>query len=143
MAHDVFISYSSHDKPAADAACAKLAVLPMDRETYIHDFETPESLADFDTLIGRAREIITLGSSLDRRSTKSDPGNDACMLAYQRLAQFLASRCHALVALWDGERGQPGGTAEVADRMLMRGSASGSGDGVAKTFNFAAPVFKS
>src|SRR5579875_778615 len=127
---------------AAGIDAELIAVLPMDRETYIHDFETPESIAEFDTLIGWAREMIRLDRSLHGGSINSDPGNDARMLAYQRLGRFLASRCHVMVALWDGERGQPGDTAEVVDRMLTRGSASDSGDGAAKTFNVAGPVFQ-
>ena len=88
--------------------------LPMPRETYIKDFQTEESVREFDHLCAGANEILQL--PLARNNTLEDiaeygPARD---LQYAQVGIFLCAHCHILLALWDGKlTGDLGGTGQV------------------------------
>ena len=88
--------------------------LPMPRETYIKDFQTEESVREFDHLCAGANEILEL--PLARKSTLEDiadygPARD---LQYAQVGIFLCAHCHILLAIWDGKlTGDLGGTGQV------------------------------
>lgn len=89
-------------------------VLPMPREMYVQDFQTPESRSIFDEFCDAAVDIFELPIT---------PGNTAVSIAgpganrsrqYAQLGVFLCAHCHVLLALWDGKPSdQLGGTSQV------------------------------
>jgi hypothetical protein len=91
-----------------------IAPLPMPRELYLEDFETPIAREKFNTLLSQAAEIFELPIT---------PGNTAQTIAgqggnrnrqYAQLGVFLCAHCHILLALWDGkDTDQIGGTGQV------------------------------
>jgi multisubunit Na+/H+ antiporter MnhB subunit len=88
--------------------------LPMPREAYIKDFQTEESVREFDHLCAGANEILEL--PLARKNTLEDiadygPARD---LQYAQVGIFLCAHCHILLAIWDGKlTGDLGGTGQV------------------------------
>jgi len=91
-----------------------VALLPMQKDIYIRDFDTRESRSDFDSLAERAGDVITLplarGSTLEQIA---EPGQ-ARDRQYAQLGVFLCAHCHVLLALWDGKPSSKlGGTAQV------------------------------
>jgi multisubunit Na+/H+ antiporter MnhB subunit len=88
--------------------------LPMPREAYIKDFQTEESVREFDRLCEAANEILQL--PMARRNTLEDiadhgPARD---LQYAQVGIFLCAHCHILLAIWDGKlTGDLGGTGQV------------------------------
>lgn len=88
--------------------------LPMPKELYLQDFETPEARARFEALCDQATEIYELplarGNTADR---VAQPGA-ARNREYAQLGVFLCAHCHILLALWDGKPGtELGGTGHV------------------------------
>jgi hypothetical protein len=91
-----------------------VAALPMARELYIKDFETPRARERFDALLSQASEIFELPVT---------PGNTTASIAdsgknrtrqYAQLGVFLCAHCHILLALWDGKYNDKlGGTGQV------------------------------
>jgi hypothetical protein len=81
------------------------AVLPMPAAVYRSTLDEA-ARAGFDELLGRAAEVVVLAGGVD---------------CYAALAEYLAERCDAVVALWDGKAGERGGTADVVARMSARG----------------------
>jgi hypothetical protein len=106
------------DRLVAEEALAHgvelIVPLPMPREEYIRDFETEESIAEFDRLCEAANEILHL--PLARKNKLEDiadygPARD---LQYAQVGVFLCAHCHILLALWDGKlTGDLGGTGQV------------------------------
>jgi hypothetical protein len=86
------------------------AVLPLPVEDYARDFETPESMAEFRTLLDRAVQVTVV----ERAASRDD--------AYEWAGREVVDRSDVLLALWDGEpaRGK-GGTAEVVDYARTAG----------------------
>jgi hypothetical protein len=90
-----------------------VVALPMPREEYERDFNDPDSLARFRSLLVRGRA----------RVLPMAPGNDAATihvrgearnLQYAQLGMFISSHCQLLLALWDGRPSDAtGGTAQV------------------------------
>ena len=99
---------------ALELGVSLIAVLPMPREIYIDDFETPAARERFDVLLARATEVLELPIT---------PGNTARSIAghgknrtrqYAQLGVFLCAHCHILLALWDGKYNDKlGGTGQV------------------------------
>lgn len=86
---------------------AKLTVvLPLPEQEYIKDFETIESIKEFEHLKYGAEQVISPDQVLDRPK------------AYQDANHTLLQGCDLLVAIWDGipARG-PGGTSEVVESI--------------------------
>ncbi|MGM0843649.1 MAG: hypothetical protein ACQEUT_01630 [Bacillota bacterium] len=107
----------------ADRMAARIAVkndfalhvlLPFEKEEYMKDFTTSESLAQFEELCQTAVSLLVpkLSSfSIEKR----DDG-------YLRVGSYLAQTSDVLLALWDGRKDLelPGGTAHII-RMQMEG----------------------
>lgn len=88
--------------------------LPMPREAYIKDFQTEESVREFDRLCAAANEILNLplarGNTLEAIADYGPARN----LQYAQVGVFLCAHCHILLALWDGKlTGDLGGTGQV------------------------------
>ena len=82
-----------------------VVVLPMEREEYERDFETPVALDEF-RLLMRQAEVVHYAFG------KEDPYGAG---AYSNAGAYIVANCDLLVALWDGhdDRNKPGGTANV------------------------------
>ena len=79
-------------------------VLPLPREAYLEDFALPESRAEFEHLLGRARRVKQLPATPSRTE------------AYAQVGRYVVDRCDVLIVLWNGKppAGQ-GGTAEIVE----------------------------
>src|SRR5262249_35598198 len=93
------------DRIVAEAVLARpngrlVAVLPLAADEYERDFASARSRRRFRELLGRANNVISLPKA---------PTRDA---AYEAAGRYVADRCDALVAIWDGRSSQGrGGTA--------------------------------
>jgi hypothetical protein len=82
------------------------AVLPLERNEYVRDFATPDSVARFDELLGRATDVEVV-------SATHDVSRDE---AYERAGRAMVDLATVVVAVWDGLPGRGrGGTAEIID----------------------------
>jgi hypothetical protein len=91
-----------------------IAPLPMPRELYLEDFETPLAREKFNTLLSQATEIfelpITAGNTTQTIAEHGPNRNRQ----YAQLGVFLCAHCHILLALWDGKESEElGGTGQV------------------------------
>lgn len=89
--------------------------LPFPIEEYAKDFKPdvalePESLSRFHCLLGRANEIIELQG--ERHNLAE---------AYAACGQYVLDRCDLLIAVWDGQPGDHGGTAELVELAIADG----------------------
>jgi hypothetical protein len=93
-----------------ERAGAKLtAVLPLPKDSYVADFLTPESRAEFAALLARAAEVVELPPMRTR---------DRC---YEAAGEYVLGHCDVLFALWDGRKAQgPGGTGAIVERARAR-----------------------
>ncbi len=86
-------------------------VLPFEPSDYAKTFTDSESgtvaLQGLHELIDRADWVETLQGGQDNQA-----------LAFRDLGLTLASRCHWMIALWDGRKGSVGGTGEVVHSTL-------------------------
>jgi hypothetical protein len=97
---------------ANDADVEVQVVLPMPREVYRNDFESPESNAEFDELCVNA-EIIELPTKHAGDQAIESPGRDRD-IAYANCGMFISAHCHILLALWDGvPSNNLGGTSQI------------------------------
>jgi hypothetical protein len=97
---------------ALERGVPMVAVLPMAREEYERDFETPESREAFHALLAQA-EVIELGPPPTDEQLPPPEGPERA-LRYAEAGMFIAAHCQVLVALWDGLRSDKrGGTADV------------------------------
>jgi len=96
---------------AVDPAARLVVVLPLDPDDYRADFATPESQAEFDRLLARAREVRLAGVGAASREA-----------AYEAAGLAVVGAVDVLLALWDGaeSRGR-GGTAEIVAAARRRG----------------------
>lgn len=88
--------------------------LPMPKDLYLKDFDTPESRARFESLSARAIDVFELppakGNTVEMIS---EPG-DARNREYAQVGVFLCAHCHILLAIWDGKvTSELGGTGQV------------------------------
>jgi len=88
--------------------------LPMPRDLYLQDFDTPESRARFEALCDRAIDVFELplakGNTVEQIS---EPGQ-ARNRQYAQVGIFLCAHCHILLAIWDGKvTSDLGGTGQV------------------------------
>ena len=93
------------------------AVLPMPAPLYRSTLDEP-AREPFDALAAQASVVIDLplGDAAEEQLAESA---DARAARYEALAVFLATHCHALIALWDGVPSEKkGGTAQVVRYML-------------------------
>ena len=92
---------------------ARLVVpLPMPREEYERDFQSPESLAEFRELLSRADNCFALPLLSDIQSVNHPgPARDR---QYEEVGKYIARECQILIALWDGVNSHKvGGTSAV------------------------------
>jgi hypothetical protein len=82
--------------------------LPFPRHEYERDFSTPESRVIFNTLLGRASEVVELAGSR----------NDA-NAAYEAVGRWVLLHSDILIAIWNGKpaAGQ-GGTGQIVQEAL-------------------------
>ena len=91
-----------------------VAPLPMRREVYLEDFETPAAKERFLDLLAKATEVFELPLSRNVGSEDQLADPDIRAFQYAQLGVFLCAHCHILLALWDGKHSdQIGGTAQV------------------------------
>jgi len=108
------------DRVAADVAlkmgCSLVAVLPMPEAEYERDFrglgETEDDIAEFRKLLGLASDSFVVPARSPEHET-----------VYGGASQYIASRAHLLLAMWDGGKETRGGTAWVVNRFLGRPGA--------------------
>ncbi len=86
--------------------------LPFPIEEYGKDFEPsvalePNSLSRFHNLHGRAASIIELSG--DRHDL---------LEAYAACGRYVLDHCDLLIAVWDGQPGEHGGTAELVELAI-------------------------
>jgi hypothetical protein len=90
---------------------ARLVVpLPLPAADYAKDFASDESRAEFDELLARASEVLTLPSTPTRNA------------AYEAAGCYIVDHCDVLIAVWDGQSAQgQGGTAEIVAKAREQG----------------------
>jgi nucleoside 2-deoxyribosyltransferase len=90
---------------------ARLEVaLPLGAEDYATDFKTEESKEAFRCLLAQASDTWQAPAGLEREE------------AYERAGRYVADRCDALIAVWDGEKSKgQGGTAEIVGYAQKKG----------------------
>jgi tetratricopeptide (TPR) repeat protein len=97
------------------------AVIPLEVNEYRLDFETEDSVAEFESLLNHAESIIyppsaqRASSARESRSVKKagspQSGRDA---AYEWRGRYIVDQCDVLVAVWNGMTSEAlGGTAEI------------------------------
>ena len=90
-----------------------IAVLPRERTDYEQDF-SPEALERFAHHCERAGQVFVSPST-----EPLPPDGVSRAYAFRQAGIYVASHCHVLLALWDGEPGKYGcGTAETVDFAL-------------------------
>lgn len=108
-------------KVALDLGLRLVVPLPLPRELYEEDFDTPESRQQFATLLQRATAIIPL--PLLDGVTEAEVRNPGCARdrEYAKVGAYIARHSHVFVAFWDGSAESEenvGGTAHtVAFRL--------------------------
>lgn len=101
--------------------------LPFNTEEYKKDFNET-SKQEFDALLKQAKRSFCIGCE-DNENKR--PGQ------YLKAGKFVADSSIILIALWDGEQGKPGGTADI-----VRHKITGDNDNVAEsTFEYDGTVF--
>jgi hypothetical protein len=97
---------------------ARLMVpMPMPRTLYECDFKTAESRAEFARMHAAASHSLEL--PLMPGVTPEDIRDvNRRQLQYLAVGEFVARHCQILIALWDGQSGAAGGTAEVVQLKL-------------------------
>lgn len=87
-------------------------VLPFERADYRRDFNDGSAAERFDSLIGRADNVLELPGSRDHEPE-----------AYMMAGRATVAHCDVLIAVWDGlaARGR-GGTADVIQLAIRRGT---------------------
>lgn len=110
------------DRMAAEAVLAQPGgqlevVLPMHLDTYLEDFTTEKSRAEFHDMLARACRVVSAPEV--RPEERSHPEHRGRQ--YEWASHFVVERSDVLVALWDGEpsRGR-GGTASAIRFALER-----------------------
>jgi hypothetical protein len=100
------------------------AVLPMPAPLYRSTLDE-SAQAPFDALLAQASVVIVLPLG-DVTEAQLAISADARADRYEALAVFLATHCHALIALWDGVPStKKGGTAQVV-RYMLEGPPGGA-----------------
>ena len=88
---------------AEDLGIELIVPLPMPENLYARDFESSRSWAEFGRLLRYASERTTLplapGSSEDAIADYGEERNRQ----YAEVGAWIAARCDALVAIWDGK----------------------------------------
>jgi len=89
-----------------------IAPLPMRKDLYESDFEDPNSLAEFNRLLGRADQSFEI-SLVAGEAALSHPGPERD-LQYEAVGKYIARESQILIALWDGVKSNKvGGTSAI------------------------------
>ncbi len=102
------------------------AILPLEVNDYIRDFETPASIDEFlEMLEGSERiDIVMTRISTMKGSPLDDSQEDRRYLrevSYEACGHMMVDLCDVLVAIWDGEKARgKGGTGEVVDHARSK-----------------------
>jgi hypothetical protein len=100
---------------------------PFSEEEYKKDFDD-DSKEDFEALIKQAKRSFCIGCDDQAASRPA---------RYLKAGKFVADSSIILIALWDGEQGKPGGTADIVKHKI-----TGDNDNVAEsTFEYDGTVF--
>ena len=95
--------------------------LPMSRDEYEHDFATPESRSEFDTLLKQAERSFDLCSGAANPEAIKPKTKEGRNQLYAQVGAYIARHSQILIALWDGVDSQEqGGTANVV-RFKLQG----------------------
>ncbi|MFX4263626.1 hypothetical protein ACOBQJ_15680 [Pelotomaculum propionicicum] len=87
--------------------------LPMSKEEYEKDFITPQSLAEFNNLLGEAENAFEL-PPLENFNEERDH-------KYAKVGAYIVQYSHILIAMWDGmDTDLTGGTAQIV-RFKLNG----------------------
>lgn len=97
---------------ALDLGLSLAVPLPLELEEYERDFATPESLAEFRALLGRAEQVFVVPPAI---APENVPPRDA---AYANCGAYIVRRCVELIALWDGKESTHGGTAHIVSFQM-------------------------
>jgi hypothetical protein len=88
--------------------------LPMPKDLYLRDFESPGARARFEGLLGRAGDVFELPLAKGNTVEQIARPGAARNREYAQVGVFLCAHCHILLALWDGKPGtELGGTGQV------------------------------
>ncbi|HEV8580521.1 MAG TPA: hypothetical protein VGX68_15750 [Thermoanaerobaculia bacterium] len=79
--------------------------LPFSREEYSKDFVAESSKAEFEDLLGQAEAIFELDGSRASKETKTK--------AYEAAGRLVLRQSEILIAVWNGEPGEKGGTGQI------------------------------
>ena len=112
---------------ARDVGARLIVPLPLPPALYEQDFDTPESLAEFRSLLANAESVFEMpimrGNTLHGIAEYGEQRNRQ----YAQVGAFVARHSQIFVALWDGITeglgDKPGGTAEIV-RFRLEGAAS-------------------
>ena len=101
-------------------AGARLEVItPLPLDEYRKDFDTPEDLAEFESLLSRADSVHELNAG---SGASAQPSGEARNLAYLQAGERVVDGCEILIAVWDGLPAKDiGGTGEVVSYAHERG----------------------
>lgn len=111
------------DRLAAEAAIAEgvnvIAALPLAKQTYMSDFPTAASQAEFEDLLGRADTWFERPpmEGVDAEALyENGPLRDH---QYAEVGAYVVRHCHILLALWDGNQAElVGGTSQIVRFQL-------------------------
>jgi hypothetical protein len=95
--------------------------LPMPQALYETDFETPESKAEFHSLLQRAEAVYTLAPIGDYSADEIRERGPSRARQYAQVGAYIARHSHILIALWDKVPSEKvGGTAQIV-RFRLEG----------------------
>lgn len=84
--------------------------LPFAKDDYVTDFLEGPSRSEFEDLLARAGEVVTMPAAPSRAA------------GYAAAGRYVVDRCDVLLALWDGRPTQGhGGTAEIVAHAVEKG----------------------
>ena len=87
--------------------------LPAHRDEYRRDFTEPSSKEEFDRLLGQANAVFEFNGQ--RAGTWLESGS------YEAVGRVTLAQSDMLIAVWDGEEGKPGGTAQMVREAQQAG----------------------
>jgi hypothetical protein len=102
-------------REALDLGLSLVAPLPFEPHEFEQDFATPESIAEFRELLGRADESFVVPTP---PASSAAHEVDARERGYAACSAFIVRRCVELIALWDGVDVPLRGTAEAVAFQL-------------------------
>ena len=89
--------------------------LPAPIDSYCDDFATAESKKVFSDLSGASRHVFQLDGHRTGHNPSLDPE------AYAAASYTALTHCDLLLAVWDGKRGDEGGTGQTVRKALAAG----------------------